>query len=634
MRRLIPDSWTIADAVKHYDIDRWGDEYFSISENGDVQIVCPGKDGVLRISFMDVIEGLLARGLDMPVLLRIENILDHRIAQLNEAFAQAINDAGYQNVYRGLFPIKVNQQAGVIKEIMRAGHPHSHGLEAGSKAELMIALAEIEDNDSYVVCNGFKDSEFVELGLSALQLGIQCFFVIETLSELEIIIEQSKIYDIKPLLGVRLKLASTVDGHWKEDSGDRSIFGLTATQLIQVVDRLKQENMLDCLKMLHFHLGSQIPNIRNIRVGVEEACRYYLGLREEGAPLGFLDLGGGLGVDYEGTNSSDSHSKNYHLQEYCIDIVEKVMEVLDTEDVPHPVLMSESGRATVAYSSVLLFNILNNAHFEPLPESEIIEDRHEVYSHLLAVAEELSLKNVQESYNDALYYRDEARQLFRLGQLDLHTRSICENLFLRILQNILQLLPDIERMPVELEDLEDRLADIYYGNFSVFQSLPDHWAIDQTFPVMPLHRLNEVPTRNAVLADLTCDCDGKIDRFIGQQSTLSLHRLKEKEEYYLGVFLVGAYQETLGDLHNLFGDTNIASIRIHADNSFDFTSEAEGDSITEVLSYVEYDPLTLVKQFRNKAEKAVRDGYITLEQRQSILKLYNESMRGYTYYER
>jgi len=639
LKSIPPTPWSIDDAANLYGIKNWGNPYFSIGDNGNVNIVAPSINGnhSAQVSFLDVIAGLRERGLEMPVQLRIENLLDHRISCLNEAFAKAIKISGYQNHYRGVFPIKVNQQQHVIEEITHFGSRYHHGLEAGSKAELIIALSHIADNDAYIICNGYKDAEFVDLGLHAIKLGVRCFFVIETPSELPIIIQRSQELGVKPLLGVRLKLASKVDGHWSEDSGDRSIFGLNTIQLMTLIEQLKTADMLDCLQLLHFHLGSQLPNIRNIRSGMLEACRYYVELIQEGVPLQYLDLGGGLAVDYDGSQSNNIHSMNYSLDEYCVDIVESIMETLDPLHIPHPVIITESGRATVAYSSVLLFNILDVSHFDPQPLPDTLpEESHELIQNLFAVVGSLQLSRLQESYNDAVHYRDEIRELFRRGQISLRDRALGENIFLGVMQRIVSLLPQLERVPEELEGLGEELADIYYGNFSVFQSLPDAWAIDQVFPIMPVHRLQEAPSREAIIADLTCDCDGKIDHFIGEdgvRNTLSLHPLKANEDYYLGVFLVGAYQETLGDLHNLFGDTNVASIRINQDNSFDVVTELQGDSIADVLSYVEYQPDSLKRRFRDIAEQAVRAGKITVTERQKILNDFADSLQGYTYYE-
>ncbi|GAA3924260.1 biosynthetic arginine decarboxylase [Litoribacillus peritrichatus] len=629
------EHWDIETAKETYGIDHWGNGYFDVSDDGEVMITCPvnGSDTV-KVPLMDVISGMKDRELDMPVLLRIENLLDQSISNINEAFRSAIKAAEYQNIYRGVFPIKVNQQCHVVEEIAQFGNRYNHGLEAGSKPELIIAMASLPSDESYIVCNGYKDEEFIDLGLRAIQLGWKCFFVVETPSEVPLIIRRSKELGVKPMIGTRIKLSTTVEGHWENDSGDRSIFGLNSLQLVEVIDQLKAADMIDCLEMLHFHLGSQIPSIHNIRQGVQEACRYYISMINEGAPMGYLDTGGGLAVDYDGAQHRGTHSKNYTMDEYCVDIVEAVMQTLDPLNIPHPVLMSESGRATVAYSSLFLFNTLDVAHFDPVFKVEKpSDDSDETLKNLFEVTERLNPKNVQECYNDAIFYRDEIRHLFNRGQVNLRVRAQAENVFLSIVQGVQSIAPSVEHLPEELTNLREDLADIYYGNFSVFQSLPDAWAIGQVFPIMPVHRLNEMPTREAMIADLTCDCDGKIDNFIGGRKTLPLHPLKKDEEYYMGVFLVGAYQETLSDLHNLFGDTNVVSIRINADGSYDFMRELHGDSIADVLSYVEYDPKSLRDKFRNTVEKAVRRGKISVSTRQQILAAFSASLSGYTYYE-
>jgi len=631
-------TWTPDDAAEYYGIRDWGAGLFDISPAGEVNVIVNGGESKQSVSLVDMVDGLHQRDLAMPVLLRVENHLDTAITQINESFAQAISSTGYTGVYRGVFPIKVNQQSHIIDEIARFGERYHHGLEAGSKAELLVAMAMLRDRESLIVCNGYKDEEFVDLGLRARQLGIPCFFVVETPDEMSLIIERSRKLKVEPLIGVRLKLGTKVDGHWSEDSGDRSLFGLNTQQLIDSVDRLKSAGMLHCLRLIHFHLGSQIPNIQNIRAGIREACRYYIDLVEEGAPLGYLDIGGGLAVDYDGSRGGSQQSRNYSLQEYCVDVVEAIQGALDPEGIAHPTIVSESGRATVAYTSVLLFNILNVSHFDPSPlPAELAEDAPEEVINLAALVGNISVKNIQESYNDAVYYLESLRELFRRGEIKLRMRSIGENYYLAVMQQIARLIPELDRVPVMLEHLTEHLADIYYGNFSVFQSLPDFWAIGQTFPLMPIHRLNEVPTRDAIIADLTCDCDGKIDRFAhpeGERRTLLLHSVEPEEEYYLAVFLVGAYQETLGDLHNLFGDTNVASVRINGDGSFDFVHELHGDTIADVLSYVEYEPDNLFKRFRNTAEEAVREGRISVAERQKMLGAFTESLRGYTYFER
>jgi len=634
---MTTSGWTPADSAELYGIRSWGAGYFDLAEDGSVAVSVPFNGHRVSVSMLDIIAGMRQRGLQMPVLLRIENLLDSQITILNEGFARAIAQLGYQGRYRGVFPIKVNQQCQVIEEIARFGAHFGHGLEAGSKAELLIALATLDPDSSHIICNGYKDEEFVNLGLQSLKLGYRCIFVIETPTELPIILECSRRLGIKPILGLRVKLASRVGGYWNESSGDRSIFGLTTSQIVELIDSLREHDMLDCLQLLHYHLGSQIPNIRDIRSGVLEACRYYVDLVKEGASMGYLDLGGGLAVDYDGSQTNYEYSKNYSLDEYCTDIVESIMSTLDPEGIAHPTIVTESGRATVAYSSVLLFNILDVTRFEPsqLPE-HIGEQEHELVRNLAEVLKSISPKNLQECYNDAVYYRDEIRDLFKRGQIRLRSLSLSEKLFLEIVRGIVRDMQRAKRVPPGLDGLEESLSDIYYGNFSVFQSLPDVWAIEQIFPIMPVHRHREYPSRQAIIADITCDSDGKIDRFIdprGMRKTLPVHPLTDGEPYYFGVFLVGAYQETLGDLHNLMGDTNVVSVRINEDGSFDFVREMNGDSIADVLSYVEYQPQQLLEQFRRTAERAVRSGRIVPAERQALLESFSASLRGYTYYE-
>jgi arginine decarboxylase len=633
LNQQFKSSWESKNSAELYGINRWSNDYFGLSKDGKVT----AKTLNTEVTLMDIVEGMIERDLQMPVLLRIENILDAQIMRLNEAFRSAIKQSNYLSAYRGVYPIKVNQQAQVVEEIAAFGERYGHGFEVGSKPEMIAALSTLKEPGSLIICNGYKDQEFIDLGLQAIKLGFQCFFVIETPTELPIIIDRSKALGIEPTIGVRIKMTSQVSGRWNSTSGDRSIFGLTTSQLIDVVDSLKQENMLHCLKLLHCHLGSQIPNIRDIRGGVVEASRYYADLVNEGASLSHIDLGGGLAVDYTGACSNDDQSRNYSLEEYCADIVETLKHTLDEYSIDHPIIITESGRATVAYSSVLIFNILDTNTFETNGLPEPLPDEHPLLIKMREIFEYLKAESVQECYNDAHYYRDEIRALFKRGQIDLRSRSVAENLFLDILHRIADLLETLARIPPDLENLKLSLADIYYGNFSLFQSLPDIWAIDQLFPIMPLHRLDEEPTREAVLADITCDCDGKIDTFVGEHetvATLPLHPLKSGEEYYLGVFLVGAYQETLGDLHNLFGDTNVVSVRLNHDASFDFVKEIHGDTIADVLSYVEYQPAQMELNYRNTAERAVKEGRITARERQQMIKTFKASMQGYTYYEK
>lgn len=632
------ERWSNQKSKDLYGIHSWSNGYFNISEKGEV-VVCPtGGKGGPKVSIMDIISGMTERGLNMPVLLRIEDILDSQISRLHMSFSAAMKEYEYKSVYRGVYPIKVNQQEQVIAEVTSHGKQYHHGLEAGSKAELIAAISFMSDSESLVICNGYKDEEFVDLALHALKAGIHCVLVIETPGELPLIMERASALKVKPCLGVRIKLASKAGGRWSESGGDDSVFGLNTAQIIDVVDTLREKDDLECLQLLHYHIGSQVPNIRDIREAVSEAARIYAGLVKEGAHMGYLDLGGGLAVDYDGSKTNFSASRNYSLKEYCSNIVEQVIGALDQAEVAHPVIITESGRATVAYYSVLLFNILDVSRFESHQPPENLPDKtHEVLVHLFEIPRTMTLKNAQECYHDALYYRDEIRQLFRHGALTLRERALGEQMFWHVMMRVLRFTQSMKHVPDELENLRNRLADIYYGNFSVFQSLPDAWAIDQLFPIMPVHRLDEAPTRHGIIADITCDCDGKIDRFIDLHDvkrTLPLHELDENEEYYLGVFLVGAYQETLGDLHNLLGDTNILSIKIEQDGRINFDRELEGDSVADVLSYVEYDTKAILSRLRNTAEKAVRQGKLDARGRRAFMEAYETGLRGYTYFER
>ncbi|MDF7826177.1 biosynthetic arginine decarboxylase [Pontiellaceae bacterium B12227] len=628
-------AWSTKQSAEIYGINNWGAGYFSVSDNGEV-IVHPHGNGT-GVSLRKITDGLIDRGLDMPVLLRFSDILDSRIQQLHEGFGRAIEQFEYNGHYRGVYPIKVNQQQQVLEEIAAFGAAYHHGFEAGSKAELIAAISFMQDSEAYLVCNGYKDAEFVDLGLLAKKMGIQCVFVVESPSELELIIDRSKALDILPIIGVRLKLSTQASGHWNHSGGERSVFGLNPSQVCDLVDRLKEVDLLDCLKLLHYHVGSQIPNIRDIREAVVEACRVYIGLVNEGAPMGILDLGGGLAVDYDGSHADTPTSRNYGLDEYCAALIENLVSTLNEAEVAHPNIITESGRATVAYYSVLLFNILDQSRFEihDLPTS-LAADAHELLHNLIAVVNVLEAGNAQECYNDAFYYRDEIHQRFKRGAMTLRERALAGEIFWHIMTRISKLTTEMEYIPEELQKLPAMLADIYYGNFSLFQSLPDVWAIDQLFPIMPIHRLSEQPTREVVLSDITCDCDGMIDQFVGQHTTrdtLPLHNLTD-EEYYLGVFLVGAYQETLGDLHNLLGDTNVATVEVSHAGKLKYTREIEGDSVSDVLSYVEYDLKRMVRRIRKMAEEAVHTDVITARDRRQIMETFENGMRGYTYFER
>ncbi len=630
-------SWSPDQSAELYGIDSWGHGFFGVNQNGHVTVRLEDGENQVEVSLHDVIEGLRDRGTHLPVLLRFRDLLHSRITEINESFRKAIRNQGYQGEYRGVYPIKVNQQRQVIEEIAEFGKKYNYGLEAGSKPELIAALAHMHNPEAYIICNGYKDEEFIDLALHAQKMGLKVMLVLEMPSELSLILERSRRLGVLPNLGVRVRLSTRGSGHWQESAGDKSVFGLNASQVIEVVDRLRETGHLACLKMLHYHQGSQIPSIAAIREGATEAVRMYCDLVKEGAAMGVLDIGGGMAIDYDGSHTNFSSSCNYSIGEYCTDIVEVIAQICDKAGVAHPNLISESGRAVVAYYSVLVFNILDVTSAQTSEQAPATPEKApQNLTNLIYVHKTLNKKNLQESFNDAVYYRDQMRAQFFYGNATLRERGLAEAWFWHILTRISKLIQELDDdIPEDLRDLSSSLVDFYYGNFSLFQSLPDSWAIDQLFPVMPIHRLDEKPRQRAVLADITCDCDGKIDRFIDREDVkkvLPLHELKPDQAYYVAVFLVGAYQETLGDLHNLLGDTNV--VGVHLENSKPvYTHEVEGDTVADVLSYVEFDPKELISKFRNFAEKAVSEGRISPKERREILDIYRLGLAGYTYFE-
>ncbi|HRR33837.1 MAG TPA: biosynthetic arginine decarboxylase [Kiritimatiellia bacterium] len=631
------DGWNSVKSAELYGVGAWGQGHFTVTDDGFVAVNLKNATGTVRINLYDIVRGLHDRGMSLPLLLRFSDLLGNRIRLINESFQKAISDYDYQNIYRGVFPIKVNQQQQAVHDVVTFGAPYHHGLEAGSKAELIAALAYMRDPQAFLICNGYKDAEFIDLALSSLKMGLQTILVLETADELNLILERSAALSIRPRMGIRVKLSSRVGGKWSESGGERSVFGLTPSQVIDVVDTLRDARMLDCLELLHYHLGSQVPNIREIRDAVKEASRFYVGLVKEGARMGIFDIGGGMAIDYDGSHTNFASSANYDISEYCADVIEGIMTACNEAGIPHPTVISESGRALIGYYSVLVINVLDAAIYEEkeCPEN-IPEPRPEALENMLEVAHTLSLKNLQESFNDALYYREEIQKAFKHGDITLRQHAAADCLFWHILTRIRELLPGLKVIPRDLLGLDALLADVYYCNFSVFQSLPDAWAIDQLFPIMPVHRLNEKPTRMACLSDITCDCDGRIDKFIDQHDVkpvLPVHALRKGESYMLAAFLVGAYQETLGDLHNLFGDTNVVSVQVDEDGEIEYMQELQGDSVGDVLSYVEYRPERLMEQFRALAEEAVKAKRITPAERREILAAYDNGLRGYTYFE-
>ena len=628
---------TLQETAPHavYAIDRWGMDLVSVLPNGDLALKNPLAPDAPDVSLPSIIHGLQERGIHSPLLLRVSSFLEQGIRSINDNFADAISRVGYKGQYRGVFPIKVNQQAQVIDRIVEFGRPYSYGLEAGSKPELVIALAHTLAKDALIVCNGVKDAEFIRLAILSRKLGFNTVIVLESPKELETVLEVVAELGQEPLLGVRVKLSNQISGNWAESSGDRSTFGMPTDQLVSVVDRLREANLLHCLKLQHSHLGSQIPDVNDVRRAAGEACRYFIELSREGVPLTHLDLGGGLGVDYTGEKTAAENSINYSVAEYCANVVETVSYALDEAGLDHPTLVTESGRAVVATSSMLIFNVLEatlyDAHSAPEPDA----DDHHLVADLAAIAEYLSQDRLQECLNDATFYRNELRALFRRGYIDLRQMARSERIYLHLMSKIKQIAPAVGTAP-EIDAHLEKLADIYHCNFSLFQSLPDVWAIDQLHPVVPLQKLNETPDRRAVLSDITCDSDGKIDSFIladGVSRSLPVHTLDDTQPYYIGAFFVGAYQETLGDLHNLFGDTNIATIELRDDASFDLLHEQEGDTIAEVLSYVEYDPRDCVAAFRKLIDQAISENRLDAKDRKTLMAAYRDSINGYTYYE-
>lgn len=623
--------------LERYNIHGWGKGYFSVNGAGHLQ-VHPHGPGTDAIDLQGLVDEVRRRGIDLPLLLRFSEIVQERVAEINRAFAAAIAEYGYRAPYRGVYPIKVNQDRHLVERLVEYGRPYHLGLEAGSKPELLAVMALLDDEEALIVCNGYKDEEYVETALLASKLGRRVILVAEKPSELRLIRRVAEATGVAPRIGARARLATPGAGHWQESGGERSKFGLSARDLVDAVDYLRQHDLLDRFELLHFHIGSQIPTIRSVKDALHEAARVYVELVEMGAPLGYLDVGGGLAVDYDGSQTDFPSSLNYSLQEYANDIVYGVKEVCDPAGVEHPVLVSESGRAMVAHHAALVVNVLDVAEFtvaELPPEPP--EDAEPPLRQLFWTHQEVASENLLESYHDAVSYRDQCLSLFHLGYLSLAHRGLAEDIFRATCHRILSLARRMDPVPDELAALEHELADTYFCNFSVFQSVPDSWAIDQVFPVLPIHRLDEEPERRGVLADITCDSDGKIDRFIGpghHQPVLELHRFGG-ESYHLGVFLVGAYQEILGDLHNLFGDTHMVTVSLDPDDEHGYHVDevVEGDSVTDVLRYVRYSRRELIGRVRRAAEGALKAKRLTLEESKALVEAFERGLAGYTYLE-
>jgi arginine decarboxylase len=625
-------AWTVKDSLELYNVAGWGRDFFSINEAGHVEVTPAGPTST-RIDLRELVDDLRSRGLNLPLLIRFSDILRTRVEQLCGSFQQAIAENDYKGAYRGVYPIKVNQQRHVVEELIEYGRPFNLGLEAGSKPELLVALALQDNPEALILCNGYKDRAYIETGLLAQKLGRKVIIIMDRLAELETIIVAARELDIRPVIGVRARLSTRGAGKWVESTGDRSKFGLTSAEIVAVVERLRAEGMLECLQLLHFHIGSQITAIRAHKEALREASRIYVELAKMGANMRYLDCGGGLGVDYDGSQTNFHSSVNYSLQEYAADVVVQVAEACNAKGVPHPDLVTESGRALTAHHSVLVFNVLdsNQMLLGQVPES-LAKDEHRVIQQLYETYSGVSRKNFQEAYHDALQFREEAISAFNLGILDLRARARAEQLFYSTCEKILKIVRDLPYVPDELEGLERQLSDTYYCNFSLFQSLPDHWAVRQLFPTMPLDRLNRPPLRRAVLADLTCDSDGKMDQFIDLRDVknfLELHP-PNGEPYYIGSFLVGAYQEILGDLHNLFGDTDAVHVKLEGED-YRVEHVVEGDSVAEVLSYLQYSKEDLIARVRRTMEVALRERRITPAESGRLMRRYEEGLEGYTY---
>ena len=627
--------WTIEDSKELYNINGWGVSYFGINNKGDVY-VSPCKNNA-QIDLREVMDELALRDVTPPVLLRFPDILDNRIEKTASCFQQAKEEYDYKGENFIIYPIKVNQIQPVVEEIISHGRKFNLGLEAGSKPELHAVIAVQCQSDSLIICNGYKDQAYIELALLAQKMGKRIFIVVEKLNELETIAKVAKKLNVKPNLGIRIKLASSGSGKWEESGGDASKFGLTSAELLQALDILKQKGMQECLRLIHFHIGSQITKIRRIQTALREAAQFYINLHKMGYDVEFVDCGGGLGVDYDGTRSSNSESSvNYSIQEYVNDCIYTFVDAADKNGIRHPNIITESGRSLTAHHSVLVIDVLETASLPAMPEEfEAKPNDHQLVKDLYEIWDNLNPRTMLEDWHDAEQIRDEALELFSHGIVDLKTRAEIERMYWSVAHEINALAKSMKHVPEELKNLDKLLADKYFCNFSLFQSLPDSWAIDQLFPIMPIQRLNERPTRHATLQDITCDSDGKISNFVADghiKHVLPIHALRKNENYHLGVFLIGAYQEILGDMHNLFGDTNAVHISVK-DGKYHIDQIIDGETVEEVLDYVQYNPKKLVRQLETWVTKSVKEGKISLEEGKEFLGTYRSGLYGYTYLE-
>ncbi|MCD8032402.1 MAG: biosynthetic arginine decarboxylase [Bacteroides sp.] len=625
--------WRIEDSEELYNITGWGTSYFGINEKGRVYVT-PRKDGV-SVDLKELVDELQLRDVATPMLLRFPDILDNRIEKTALCFQQAAEEYGYKAQNFIIYPIKVNQMRPVVEEIISHGKKFNLGLEAGSKPELHAVIAIYPDSDSLIICNGYKDESYIELALLAQKMGKRIFLVVEKMNELKLIARMARQLNVRPNLGIRIKLASSGSGKWEESGGDASKFGLTSSELLEALDFLEKKEMRDCLKLIHFHIGSQVTKIRRIKTALREASQFYVQLHAMGFNVEFVDIGGGLGVDYDGTRSPNSASSvNYSIQEYVNDSISTLVDASDKNGIPHPNIITESGRALTAHHSVLIFEVLGTASVPSWGDDEEIgEDAHELVRELYGIWDKLNQNRMLEGWHDAQQIREEALDLFSHGIVDLKTRAQIERLYWSITREIDEIASGLKHVPEDFRGLSKLLADKYFCNFSLFQSLPDSWAIDQIFPIMPIQRLDERPDRSATLQDITCDSDGKIANFISTKNVaryLPVHSLKSKESYFLAVFLVGAYQEILGDMHNLFGDTNAVHVTVNEKN-YTIEQIIDGETVAEVLDYVQYNPKKLVRTLETWVTKSVKEGKISVEEGKEFLSNYRSGLYGYTY---
>jgi arginine decarboxylase len=634
-----PATWSIADSRALYNVEGWGAGFFDINEKGHAVVRPDENHPEFEVDLYEITNDLEEQGIALPVLLRFSDILRSRISGLNTRFDEAREEFGYTGGYTSVYPIKVNQQRHVVEEIVEFGKAHGVGLECGSKPELQAILGMAEHTEHLIICNGYKDEEFMRLALMAQKLGHQVFIVIEQLSEIDVLLAAAAEMDVVPTAGVRVKLASRGVGRWKESGGEKSKFGLNVAQLMQAIDKLKSLGKLDIIKLIHFHLGSQITDIRFIKLGLQELTRFYVELRNIGLDITHVDVGGGLGVDYDGSNSTSDASVNYSLQEYANDVVYTLAEACREHELPMPHIVSESGRALTAHHALLLIKVIDVESQAERPAPEVTEEHHALLHEMAADYRDASRKNVarrriREIFHDVTFDKERAHELFSSGVLSLSERALAEQIYFATV-NVLSRF--VQKSPSDFEDIsadvDATLTDRYFCNFSLFQSLPDSWAIDQLFPIMPIHRLEEEPLRRGTIQDVTCDSDGKIDRFVGDKGgnpSLELHDVREGEPYMLGVFLTGAYQEILGDLHNLFGDTNAVHIRLSPTGAYDVTDLVHGDTVTEVLNYVQFRASDLLQVFRRKVAAAK---HLSRQESNTFIADYVAGLEGYTYLE-